>query len=97
LPELPNTLTYLNCFHNPFNLWITLIDPTKIKTEYAETIYEKLNILDLKIKEIESELNKNMEEEDKLNENVISQYNKNMSELKKEIEKILNFKFEIVL
>jgi hypothetical protein len=87
LSKLPNTLTHLTCFHNPFNLWPTLIHPNKINTEYAEIICEKLKILDYKIKEIESELN----------ENIISQYNKNMSELKKEIEKILNFKFEIVL
>ena len=111
LPELPNTLTYLNCsdnqlsslpelpnrltrgftrlsfFHNPFNLWTALIDPAKINTKYAEIIYEKLNVLDYKIKEIEDELSKN----------ISYQYNQKMSELKIEIDKILNFKFEIIL
>jgi Leucine-rich repeat (LRR) protein len=87
LPELPNTLIHLKCFHNPFNIWSALIDPTKIKIEYAEIIFEKLCVLDYKIKEIE----------DELNENTIFGYNKNMFELKKEIDKILNFEFEIIL
>ena len=103
LPELPNTLTHLLCHNNPFNLWTALINPIKIKTEYAEIIYEKLNMLNLKIKEIESELNKNIdeemayEEEDKLNKSEIDQYNQKMSELRKEIDKILNFELEIIL
>jgi Leucine-rich repeat (LRR) protein len=87
LPKLSNTWIKLDCSNNPFNLWTALIDPDKINTEYGEIICEKLNILDFKIKELE----------DKLNGNKIDQYNKNMSELKKEIDKILNFKFEIIL
>ena len=87
LPELPNTLTGLLCHNNPFNLWSALIHLNKINTEYAEIIHEKLNILDYKIKEIEDELSKN----------ISYQYNQKMSELKKEIDKILNFEFEIIL
>jgi Leucine-rich repeat (LRR) protein len=90
LPELPNTLSYFEhviCSDNPFNLWSVLIDPAKINAENTEIIHEKLHELDCKIKEIE----------DELNENIISQYNKKMSELKKEIDKILNFEFEIIL
>ena len=87
LPDLPNKLTYLNCSHNPFNIWTALIHPNKINAENTEIIHEKLHELDCKIKEIE----------DELNENIISQYNKKMSELKKEIDKILNFELEIIL
>ena len=110
LPELPQNLVTINHCENPFNLWTALIDPTKINTEYAEIIYEKLNILDYKIKDLESRLNKNIIEEILYKEiidededgheqikNKIGKYNKKMSELKKEIDKILNFKFEIVL
>jgi Leucine-rich repeat (LRR) protein len=97
LPILPKRLSYAAYDNNPFNLWAVLIDPTKINMEYAEIIYEKLNILDYKIKEIECELNENRDEEDKLNKNEIDQYNKNMSELKIEIDKILNFKLDIIL
>jgi hypothetical protein len=87
LPILPNTWFQLDCYDNPFNLWAALIDPTKIKIEYAEIIHEKLGVLDYKIKEIE----------DKLNKSEIDQYNKKMSELKTEIDKILNFELEIIL
>jgi hypothetical protein len=102
LPKLPPNLLIILHSNNPFNLWTVLIDPTKINADYAEIIYEKLNILDHKIKEIEDDLNKNtfeeIEDEEmafELTKNMVNQYNQKMSELKKEIDKIVNFELEL--
>jgi Leucine-rich repeat (LRR) protein len=111
LPELNQNLFTINYSNNPFNLWSALIDPTKINTEYAEIICEKLNIINNEIKDFENELNtideiddEEILDEDDYNQKVYEfnsdkkwRYNGMMSYFKKEIDKILNLKFEIIL
>jgi len=85
-------MTYLNCCNNPYNLWNSLIDLNKINPEFAVIICEKLSIFDDHIKKIQNYLN-----------NVFlccrdhRKYNNQISELKIEINKIINYNYEIIL
>ena len=87
LPTLPNSLKFLFCSDNPFNLWEILIDPSRIHLDFAEFICKKLSVLDKGVKQIQRELKHNK----------YQQYNKKMFYLKITIDKILSEKMEIIV
>jgi Leucine-rich repeat (LRR) protein len=89
LPNVPKKIVWLYCYNNPFNLWKDLISTNEIDedVDMREFICEKLSILDDRIQELQSNLNKGK----------YIDYNKKMRKIKKDIKKILNAKYEIIL
>jgi Leucine-rich repeat (LRR) protein len=87
LPNLPYNLVELICANNPYNLWKDLININTINLDMFEIICEKLSVFNAQIQELQ----------DNLNKNICDKYNEIMAQLKKDVQEVLNEKYEINL